>query len=256
MTSQSVVFKLGVEIEKQSFLGSKHSQVEIGQRFGWKKERDGSLCNVIGYELVSPCYPLFTDELINEAKEIEQAFPNLIEGNDHDLISSGKSNASCGGHMHFSRSYTSAKDLFEMVSGYMPLIYAIYRKRSEQYYCIAKEKKAMKQSSEKMQAVRIIEDMVNPRIEFRIFPLVKNITQLQWRIDLLRIIANNPSNRFTDIANMLSDVDSDLYKHMLKEFTPSKIKQRSLDAIEMCKRFDNDFRHFDFTNISDAIRSI
>lgn len=256
MMPSKVVFKVGVEIEKQSYLGSKHSNVEIGRRFGWKKERDGSLCNVIGYELVSPCYPLFSDDLINEAKEIEEAFPNLINGNDHDLISYDKSNSSCGGHIHFSRSYTTAKDTFEMISGYMPLIYAIYRKRSESYYCIAKEKKSMKQSNEKMQAVRIIEDIVSPRIEFRIFPLVKNITQLQWRIDLLRIMANNPSNRFTDIANMLSDVDSDLYKHMLKEFSPSKIKQRSLDAIEMCKRFDMDFRNFDFSNIEDAIRSI
>lgn len=83
---QKFVFKMGVEIEKQSYLGSKHSNVSIGQRFGWKKERDGSLCGTIGYELVSPCYPLFTDDLINEAKEIEQAFPNLINGNAHDLI--------------------------------------------------------------------------------------------------------------------------------------------------------------------------
>lgn len=253
---QKIVFKVGVEIEKQSYFGSKHSNVAIGQQFGWKKERDGSLCGTIGYELVSPCYPLFTDDLINEAKEIEQAFPELINGNDHTLISSDKDNSSCGGHIHFSRSYTSAKDTFEMVSGYMPFIYAIYRKRSETYYSIAKEKSQMKNSTEKMQAVRIIEDIVNPRIEFRIFPLVKNIDQLQWRIDLLRIIAMNPTNRFPDVANDLCNKESDLYKHMLKEFSPSKIKQRILDAIQLCKRFDNDFRNFDFSRIEESVNNL
>jgi hypothetical protein len=254
---QRFVFKIGCEIEKQSYIGSKHSNVEIGRRFGWKKERDGSLCDVIGYELVSPCYPLFTDDLINEAKEIENAFPSLINGNDHDLISSDKSNASCGGHIHFSRAYTSPKDLFEMISGYMPMFYAIYRNRHDKYYCKAKEKQEMKNNtSEKMQAVRIIEDMVSPRIEFRIFPLVKNIENLQWRIDLLRIMANNPTNRFNEVANMLTDKESDLYKHMLKEFSPSKIKQRILDSIEMAKKFDRDFYYFDFSSIRNAVSNM
>jgi hypothetical protein len=253
---QKFVFKMGVEIEKQSYLGSKHSNVSIGQRFGWKKERDGSLCGTIGYELVSPCYPLFTDDLINEAKEIEQAFPNLINGNDHDLISHSRGNSACGGHIHFSRSYTSAKDTFEMISGYIPLFYAIYRKRSESDYCGAKEKSRMKESTEKMQAVRIIEDIVNPRIEFRIFPLVKDIDQLQWRIELLRIMANNPTNRFNEVANMLTDKESDLYQHMAKEFSPSKIKQRILDSIDMAKRYDRDFYSFDFSSITNAVNNM
>ena len=253
---QKYVFKIGCEIEKQSYLGSKHSNVEIGQRFGWKKERDGSLCGTIGYELVSPCYPLFTDDLINEAKQIEQAFPNLINGNDHDLISHSRGNSACGGHIHFSRSYTSAKDTFEMISGYLPLFYAIYKKRSESSYCGAKEKTRMKDSTEKMQAVKIIDDMVCPRIEFRIFPLVKNIDQLQWRIDLLRIMANNPTNRYNEVANMLTDKSSELYQHMLKEFSPSKIKQRILDSIEMAKQYDRDFYYFDFSAIRDAVNNM
>jgi hypothetical protein len=253
---QKFVFKIGCEIEKQSYLGSKHSNVTIGQRFGWKKERDGSLCGTIGYELVSPCYPLFTDDLINEAKEIELAFPNLINGNDHDLISHSRGNSACGGHIHFSRSYTTARDTFEMVSGYIPLFYAIYKKRSESDYCGAKEKSRMKESTEKMQAVRIIEDIVNPRIEFRIFPLVKDIDQLEWRIGLLRIMAMNPTNRFNEVCNMLTDKESELYQHMAKEFAPSKIKQRILDSIEMAKRYDRDFSSFDFSAIRNAVNNM
>jgi hypothetical protein len=252
-----VVFRIGVEIEKQSFLGSKHSNNSILQNFGWKKERDGSLCDRIGYELVSPTYPLFTDDLINEVREIESSYPNLINGNDMKFISSGKDRSSCGGHIHFSRSYTRAEDLFEMISGYMPLIYAIYRKRSEAYYCIAKEKHNMKQSTEKMQAVRIIKDSgISDRIEFRIFPLVDNIETLQWRIKLLRVMANNPSNRAHEVINMLADKDSDLYKLFSEIFTADKIKKRAKDAIELAKRFDTDYRNYDFSLVANRINQL
>lgn len=253
---QSTVFRIGVEIEKQSYFGSKHSNMSILNRFGWKKERDGSLCDTIGYELVSPCYPLFTEDLINEAKAIESEFPQLIDGNDFRLISSGKNKSSCGGHIHFSRSYTGAEELFEMISGYMPIIYAIYKKRANTSYSMAKEKYSMKNSNEKFQAVRIIKDDINPRIEFRIFPLVENIEQLQWRIELLRIIANNPSNRYTDVANMLCDKSSDLYKHFAKIFPHDKIKKRLLDSIKFAQDFDRDFRSFDFSDIRARISAL
>lgn len=250
-----VVFRIGVEIEKQSFLGSKHNNREILNQFGWKKERDGSLCDRIGYELVSPCYPLFTDELINEVKEMERTFPSLINGND--LKHTDKTKDACGGHIHFSRSYTRAEDLFEMISGYMPLLYAIYKKRSEAYYSIAKEKHAMKNSSDKMQAVKIIRDGgISDRIEFRIFPLVDSVDTLQWRINLLRVMANNPTNRAHEVINMLADKDSDLYKLFAEIFTAEKIKKRATDAIALAKRFDSDYRNYDFTLVENRIAQL
>lgn len=254
----NVVFKIGVEIEKQSYFGSKHCNNEILRKYGWVKENDGSLCSTIGYELVSPTYPLFTDDLINEAKDIEAEFPELINGNDHTLINPSKSDDSCGGHIHFSRSYTNAKDLFEMISGYMPLFYAIYPKRANQSYCEAREKYIMKESTAtKYQAVRIIEDDLgdSARIEFRIFPLVKNIKQLEWRIGLLRIMANNPTDRYTDVINTLCDKSSELYKHFLQIYEPSQIKRRAIQSVDCAKKWDRDFRNYDFSAILESLRN-
>jgi hypothetical protein len=248
----NVVFKIGVEIEKQSRLGAVNGANEIYHEFGWKKERDGSLDDTIGYELVSPCYPLFTDDLINEAKAIETRFPNLIDSNE-DKANLGRFKEACGGHIHFSRSYTSGQDTFEMISGYMPLFYAIYKKRINITYCEAKEKYRMKSSvNTKYQAVKIMDK----RIEFRIFPLVENIKTLEWRIGLLRIMANNPTDSFIEVANMLCDSSSDLHKHMLKIFTLDKLKRRMLDSIDMALDFDRDCATYDFTNLRSAIRSL
>jgi len=251
MPSQ-IVFKIGVEIEKQTRLGAVNGANEIYHEFGWKKERDGSLDDTIGYELVSPCYPLFTDDLINEAKAIEARFPNLIDSNE-DKANLGRFKDACGGHIHFSRSYTSGQDTFEMISGYMPLFYAIYKKRINISYCEAKEKNRMKNSvNTKYQAVKIMDK----RIEFRIFPLVENVKTLEWRINLLRIMANNPSDSFIEVANMLCDTSSDLHKHMLKIFTLDKLKRRISDSISMAEQFDRDYSSYDFTNLRSAISSL
>ena len=248
----NVVFKIGVEIEKQSRLGAVNGANEIYHEFGWKKERDGSLDDTIGYELVSPCYPLFTDDLINEAKAIETRFPNLIDSNE-DKANLGRFKDACGGHIHFSRSYTNGQDTFEMISGYMPLFYAIYKKRINISYCEAKEKYRMKNSvNTKYQAVKIMDK----RIEFRIFPLVENIKTLEWRINLLRIMANNPTDSFIEVANMLCDTSSDLHKHMLKIFTLDKLKRRMLDSIDMSTMYDRDCATYDFTNLRSAVRSL
>jgi hypothetical protein len=247
-----VVFKIGVEIEKQTRLGAVHSHNDIMNEFGWRKERDGSLDGTIGYELVSPCYPLFTDELINEVKAMEVRFPNLIDSNEDKANLDYDKRKACGGHIHYSRTYTSGKDTFEMISGYMPLFYAIYKSRINISYCEAREKYRMKGSDSKYQAVKIMDD----RIEFRIFPLVENTKTLEWRIGLLRIMSDNPTNSFNEVANMLTDSTSDLHKHMLKIFPLAKLKRRIVEATEMAKQFDRDYANFNFDSIITQVQSL
>jgi hypothetical protein len=249
-----MVFKIGVEIEKQTRLGAIHNHEQIMNQFGWRKERDGSLDDTIGYELVSPCYPLFTDDLINEAKAMEARFPNLINSNEQrrDADETARFHRSCGGHIHFSRAFTSGQDTFEMVSGYMPLLYSIYKKRINISYCEAKEKNRMKNSTTKYQAVKIMDD----RIEFRIFPLVEGIKTLEWRINLLRIMANNPTNSFIEVVNMLCDSSSDLHQHMLKIFPLDKLKRRISQSLDMATMYDRDYSSYDFTSVRSIIRSL
>lgn len=231
---QQATHIIGVEIEKEDFDGACHPHREIYDAFGWVKERDGSLDASKGYELVSPMFDLFTTALIDEAKAIEAKYPNLING---------EYSHACGGHIHYSVKGMTGREALENICGYLPLIYAIYKTRTERTYCHAYEKEQMKYSQDKYQAVRIFSE----RIEFRIFPAVKNIDTLKWRLDLLRIMAQNPTSNPVEVVNALIDESSDLRKLFERIFDKKTIYKRAVDALKMAKRYDKDFFNIDFS---------
>jgi len=238
----SAEYRIGVEIEKESFDGAIHPAPKIFQKFGWVKERDGSLDGQVGYELVSPCYPLFNDKLINEAEAIEQAFPKLING---------EISAQCGGHIHFSKRGSNGANLLQAHCGYLPLLYAIYKGRTTKSYSHAKEKEEMKNSSDKYQAVRILSD----RIEFRIFPAVKNVQSLRWRIKLLRYMAKNPTDNPLKVVNDLCDKRTALHKLFLEIFAEQTIYKRALDTLLMAQKYDRNFYNIDFSKQAKGIQA-
>lgn len=225
-------FVVGVEIEKECYEGGAHSCHDIRHQFGWIKERDGSLDSVRGYELVSPKFSLMNDSLIKEAEKVEAKFNGLING---------KYSSSCGGHIHFSERGKSGRTLLENVCGYLPLFYAIYSKRIGKTYCEAKEKGALLRSGEKYQAVRVMND----RIEWRIFPAVKNIETLKWRLDFLKIIAKHQTSDPVKVVNMLLDKRTELHKHFLKIFNKGMIYERAKNALQYAKNFDADCYNID-----------
>ncbi len=235
-------FKIGFEIEKECSEGCKHNHHEIREASGWVKERDGSLDDYKGYELVSSTYNLFTDEFMNQAKELEKKFPNLINGN---------ASRNCGGHIHFSKADTMGEDLLESVCGYLPVLYSIYQHRIGKSYCEVKEKEQMKHSDNKYQAVRVMRS----RIEFRIFPAVKNLSTLEWRLGLIRIMAKNPSSNPIEVANKLTDSRTELHKHFAKIFTKSVIMQRAQKALTFAKQFDKNYYNIDLRINLDKIKA-
>lgn len=235
-------FKVGFEIEKECNEGCRHNHHEIREASGWVKERDGSLDDYKGYELVSSTYNLFTDDFMNQAKELEKKFPNLINGN---------ASRNCGGHIHFSKADTMGVDLLESVCGYLPVLYSIYQHRIGKSYCEVKEKEQMKHSDNKYQAVRVMRS----RIEFRIFPAVKNLSTLEWRLGLIRIMAKNPSSNPIEIANRLTDSRTELHKHFAKIFTKSVIMQKAQKALTFAKQFDRNYYNIDLRTNLDKIKA-
>lgn len=233
-------FKIGVEIEKESFKGARHSHRDIFRSFGWVKESDSSLDGRIGYELVSPAFGLFGNNLIKEAEKLEARFPHLING---------EASSACGGHIHFSRANTSGADTLEMYCGYLPLLYAIYKTRTKRDYCKSVEKETMKYSRDKYQAVRVLDN----RIEFRIFPAVKNVTTLKWRVELLRYMAKNPTASPVQVVNDLCDKRTKLHKLFLEIFTEKTIYARAIDTLNMAQKYDRNFYNIDFAEQRKAI---
>lgn len=230
--SKNAKFKVGFEIEKECAEGCRHDHLEIYSASKWVKERDSSLDDEIGYELVSSTYNLFNDELIKEAEALEEKFPKLINGH---------TSKSCGGHIHFSKEDTMGADLLESVCGYLPILYAIYQHRIGKSYCEVKEKEQMKNSDNKYQAVRVMRS----RIEFRIFPAVKNLSTLEWRLGLIRIMAKSPSSDAIYTINKLTDTRTELYKHFAKIFSKSTIMQRAQKALEYAKQYDKNYYNID-----------
>jgi len=96
-------FTVGFEIEKEDSFG--HDMVCANRLYmntRWVKERDGSLDDEIGYELVSPTYNLMRDDIfddINASTELRQAID-------------GDYTTNCGGHIHIGHTELSGKAFF------------------------------------------------------------------------------------------------------------------------------------------------
>lgn len=230
--SENSEYKVGFEIEKECEDGCAHSHYDIRSRFGWVKERDGSLDDETGYELVSPQYDLFSPKLMEDANKIEEHYPKLING----AVSS-----SCGGHVHFSKAETMGSDLLESICGYLPVLYSIYEHRINKSYCEVKEKEEMKRSDNKYQAVKVMRG----RIEFRIFPAVKNLQVMEWRLNLIRIMAKNPSANPLEVIKTLTNSRTELHKHFAKIFSRGAIYRKAQKALEYAKKFDSNYFNVD-----------
>lgn len=136
-----------------------------------------------------------------------------------------------------------------MYCGYLPLLYAIYKTRTKASYCAGKEKDEMKYSRDKYQAVRVLDN----RIEFRIFPAVKNVSTLAWRIELLRYMAKNPTASPVQVVNDLCDKRTKLHKLFLQIFTEKTIYARAIDTLNMAQKYDRNYYNIDFSKERTAI---
>ena len=92
----------------------------------------------------------------------------------------------------------------------------------------------MKNDRSKFQAIRIFED----RVEFRIFPAVHDIDDLEWRIKLIRIIATTPANDpATVIFNML-DRNQKLSQFLIEKFGEERTLSLASDALAWVNKLE------------------
>lgn len=204
------VWKVGFEIEKEDGEAGLIHYRQLYDRTSWCKESDGSLDCSIGYELISPVYDLFGKNLDLAIKDED------IES----LINADHSN-NCGGHIHVSCNEYTTDQLFEGFSGFYPLLYALYEWRVDKNYCKAKQKHEYYRK-DKYSAV-YIRDIT---VEFRIFSAVKNTSNLLWRRDFIRIMADNFNKSEFDVLKMMVNSNSKLYKHLRKVFPQDKMMDK------------------------------
>ena len=200
--SDTPAYFIGFEIEKED--GDVKESIDINEFESnfpkWRKEKDGSLCEDSGYELVSPAFELNVDCIKNEiGNPILQRHINA------------KYSDRCGGHLNLSKNGLSGADFFATIEGYTPLIYALYPKRLQTDYCKGKSNKNLKDDRAKYQAIAIHSN----HIEYRIFSAIPNVDTLIWRTKLMKAIVDNPTScvkqAFLNANSVLREVLEEQY---------------------------------------------
>jgi hypothetical protein len=217
-------YKIGYEIEKEDQRVLESINIEdFEQETGgvWRKERDGSLNDDTGYELISPTFEFNIDKIFEH-----------IEGNS-TLVEhiNAEISTRCGGHIHLSEEGLSGEQLFDKVKGYTPLFYALYYGRVDKTYCKGKANIDLKCENEKYQAIKIHHD----RIEFRIISAVPNVKTLKWRTKLLMMILQHPTN---DIIKAYYNVDTKFTKLLKQTYSDEKLVELKERFIKFTKQFE------------------
>jgi hypothetical protein len=201
--SDNAKFCFGVEVEKEDEEPLGAYDLTDCDDTGWSREEDGSLDSESGYELVSPKYDLFGDRFDNDLKD-----PILRDHINADFSDS------CGGHMSFSIHGHDGNGTYDRVSGFAPVILALYNGRARNTYSRAhRDYKHAKQNG-----YRAAININSGYVEFRVFSAVRNVTNLLWRRDLLRIMANNLDKSSLYFVRQLLDESSELHQHLRKVY--------------------------------------
>lgn len=219
-------WRFGFEAEKVdsiALLSVRENKRKL-KAMGFKIEADSSLSSSFGFEFISPIYPL----------EFLWAFKNdLIKPEIKRLIDADITDK-CGGHMSMSCDSMTSREVFEGVAGFLPLLYAMYPRRTRNTYCPAMDKSVMGIHPEKYSAVYVR----NGYIEFRIFPGIKNTKQLWWRTRLLRLMAVNHGAGEKQVLEMMLDKKSDLHKLLLEVFNEKKIAEKIESFVAFAKSYN------------------
>jgi hypothetical protein len=221
-------FTIGVEVEKEDNEACTLHWRDVLDDTGWVKEKDGSLGRN-GYELVSPVFDLFNDGMDKEI-EASSDLQTLIDAEYSD---------SCGGHINLGSSEYTPAQLFEGLSAFMPLLYAMYPNRVGIHFCQAKPKykyRSVTSDYEAKYSSVYIKDKV---VEFRIFPAVRSVSNLLWRRDLVRIMCDNINKSELDVLKMLVNQNSKLYKHLRKIYSQDILLERTKQFITYTERFND-----------------
>jgi len=233
--SDGAKFRFGVEVEKEDGDPLRRYDLDDVDATGWSRECDGSLNDEIGYELVSPMFDLFGDRFDAQVNS--------------DILSyhiNADQSSNCGGHIGFSIKDKSGVEAFDLYNGFFPLLFSMYRHRLNGTWSKLRTNNNFKRQREKYSAVNVRYNY----IEFRIFSAVKNVTNLLWRRDLLRIMAKNPKKGVMWWLNQAINPNSALHNHLLKVYSVEKINLVCAYAAAIAERM-NGRKYVDLIQFAD-----
>jgi hypothetical protein len=221
--SKNPKFFIGIEVEKEDEDVKESILIDDFENEckGYRKEKDGSLDDCSGFEMITPPYELNAKKIIETIKQNE----TLVKHFNANV------SKSCGGHINISEDGLTGDEFFEKIKGYTPLFNALYFKRLEGRWCKAKSNEKLINDKEKYQSIRIHSN----RVEFRLISALRNVDQLDWRLRLFELIVKNPTNCPREAFYI---IHSKFKKH-LKKIYKDNFETLNARIIEMTKDFEN-----------------
>ena len=220
-------WRVGFEIEKEdSDMYSDDTARDLYDRTYWTKEYDGSLDHDCGFELISPTLDLFNGN-VEDGRSMDDELWMMRHYINADA------SIRCGGHINLSHKDMEQRDLFNSMKGFMPLLYALYPHRARNNSYAAAKRKG-DNGYEKYSAVHIKSSC----IEFRIFGSVRNLDNLKWRIDLIRLMTKNLYISEIDVIKQILDARTNLHKHLLKVYTQEQLITKARLAYEFARDYE------------------
>ena len=204
-TTNDTLFTIGFEVEKEDEDVLNEWDLDDADGTDWCRETDGSLNDDDGFELVSPVFDLFDDKLDNQIKDSRVL-------RDH-LNASTSSN--CGGHINFGMLGIDGRDLFDKMQAYVPLFLTIYRHRLGNTYSRIQRKADDYKRAGKYSAIHV----KGSYIEIRVPSAVKSVSNLLWRRDLMRIIAQNLNAKPLQVITAMLSPKTPLGAHLRQVYT-------------------------------------
>lgn len=238
--SEGAQFRIGFEIEKNSFNGYDEEGDEVGEYDMFARFENDSSC---GVEAITHILPLSGVR----SKRRKKVFDMIDSA---ACIINEDCETNCGGHITISvaQSPTLAKlnkfmtplNLLEKMRGNLGIVYALYRYRLTNSYCNGcKDLKEPQHHSGHL----VVEIKKFNALEIRLFNRVRNVKQLKLRYDLMYILVRR-------------SLDGTDFESILKEVTPilkQMYKGRATKVAEI-KSLARDFRHYLISDhVSDSI---
>ena len=197
-------FLIGIEVEKEDG-EARETVMHSANRLDWVATADSSLCDDTGYELASPAYNLTRnwDEIMGHLDRLSEYID--AEGSPR-----------CGTHITVSdyrlreseTAYnTHNSQLVERLGQFPSLLALLYPTRAQNSYCEESSKRSVLSMDDRLAFVNATKD---GRVEFRIFPVTKNVKQLKWRIRLVRWALENQGAACGYLRNSLTNPASQL----------------------------------------------
>lgn len=147
-------------------------------------------------------------------------------------------------HIHLSDKTQSPSSLLDSISGYLPLLYSIYNNRYKKNYSKAYKKDQYKNNCG---SHHVAMNITSKTLEFRIFPAVESMTNLLWRLELIRLILNNKTSDHKEaFKNCFIDETNGLCIHLNSIFSEDKM-------LEKAKLFSSISKEIDELEVSDEV---